>query len=160
VTSNDSVSGGGSLKVRPATRADCTDIYQVHINAMRRLQVTSPSGKGVDDYIDSRNPSVYAEEMETQQFVVVERDKQVVGFGALHVAKKEITMVFVNPAHQRNGVGRTVLRELEKRAREANLTGVHLQATGTAIEFYAATGYQSDPPVKPGAAWAVMKKSV
>ena len=157
---NEPGSGEETMKVRAATSADCADIYRVHISAMRKLQATNPSGKGVEDYIDSRKPSVYAEEMETQQFVVVERDAQIVGFGALDVPKTEITMVFVEPTYHRNGVGRSILCELEKLAREAHLTDVQLQATGTAIEFYIASGYQSDPPVKAGAKWALMKKTV
>ena len=74
--------------------------------------------------------------------------------------KTEITMVFVHPERQRSGIGRAILAELESIAGREGLDEVKLQATGTAIDFYLRAGYQSDPPVEPGAEWAIMKKKV
>ena len=53
-----------------------------------------------------------------------------------------------------------MLAELESIARAGGFDEVQLQATGTAIEFYLKQGYQSDPPVQPGAEWALMKKAL
>ena len=53
-----------------------------------------------------------------------------------------------------------VITALEDLARTTGLDTVQLQATGTAIDFYLLKGYQSDPPVKPGADWALMKKAL
>jgi ribosomal protein S18 acetylase RimI-like enzyme len=155
----------GVVIIRSATEADIDAIYAVHVAAMRRLQDTAPQGderaqKGVDAYISGRRPSHVAAEMREQRIVVMEDEGKILGFAALHVPKIEITMVFVNPEHQRKGVGRALLAELESIAIEAGLDVVKLQATGTAIEFYLKTGYQSDPPVESGAGWASMKKNV
>lgn len=129
-------------------------------SAIRGLQTDEPMDKGVAAYLDKREPASYAKEMETECFFVVEDGEQIVGYGALHVPKTEITAVFVDPGHQRRGVGRIILSELEKTARERGLERVQLQAAGTAIVFYLATGYQSDPPVEPDAKWALMKKQL
>jgi putative acetyltransferase len=152
------------MKVRPARESDAEAIHTVHVLAMQHLQETSPQTeqgqRGVDAYIAGRRPGDIAEEMCEQRFIVVENGTEILGFGALRVPKNEITMVFVSPQHQRAGIGRALLAELESIARREDLKALQLQATGTAIEFYLKTGYQSDPPVEPGAAWALMKKQV
>jgi putative acetyltransferase len=148
------------VAVRPATPSDCVGIYHVHVAAVRGLPASSPGRDGVERWLDTREPAVYAQEMETQYIVVAEHDGEIRGWGAFSADKEEITNVFVHPRHHRNGVGTAIISALEDAARAAGLGSVHLQATGTAIDFYHATGYASDPPVGPGADWALMKKAL
>lgn len=148
------------MKIRAASIDDCTGIHRVQDSAIRGINANKPMDEGVADYLDKREPASYAKEMERQRFVVVEEDNKIVGYGALHVPKTEITSVFVDPAYQRTGVGRAILSALENMALEEGLGAVQLQATGTAIIFYLATGYQSDPPVEPGLEWALMVKKL
>jgi N-acetylglutamate synthase-like GNAT family acetyltransferase len=148
------------VKVRPATVDDCVDIHRVQDAAIRGIHAGKAIDQGVADYLGKRSPASYEKEMVHERFVVVVEEGEILGYGALHIAKMEITSVFVGPAHQRRGVGRVVLAALEKLARDGGIETVQLQATGTAIIFYLATGYQSDPPVEPGAEWAQMKKSL
>lgn len=154
-----------AVNIRPATEEDIDAIHAVHVASMRRLRETAPSAddkerKGVDAYIAQRCPANVAEEMQAQRFIVMDGATGILGFGALHVPKTEITMVFVSPAHQRQGIGRALLAELESIGSRELLNEVRLQATGTAIGFYLRNGYQPDPPVQPGASWALMKKKV
>jgi GNAT superfamily N-acetyltransferase len=154
-----------TVNIRPATEEDFDAIHAVHVASMKHLRETAPSAdekerKGVDAFIAKRCPADVAAEMRAQRFVVMEDDSGILGFGALHVPKAEITMVFVCPTHQRQGIGRALLAELESMASLAGLNEVQLRATGMAIGFYLKTGYQSDPPVRPDAEWALMMKNV
>ena len=143
-----------------ATLDDCAELHRVMDAATRSIHADKPMDKGVADYLDKREPASYAQEMENECFIVVEESEQIVGYGALHVPKTEITSVFVDPVHHRRGVGRMILTELERRAVDEDIKIVQLQAAGTAIVFYLASGYQSDPPVEAGAEWALMKKKL
>lgn len=146
------------VAVRPATEADCAEIHRVQVAAVRGLPANSPGRDGIEQWLATREPAVYARDMRTQCFVVAEDRGQIRGWGAFSVDKEEITNVFVHPRYHRSGIGTLIMRALEDAARDAGLGAVQLQATGTAIDFYLATGYQSDPPVAPGADWALMKK--
>ena len=115
--------------------------------------------KAQKKWLSEQEPSVYAAQMKDDVFVVAE-ESGVVGWGSLNVAKQEIKNIFVDPVHHRRAIGTAIIEALERRAAEAGLAAVHLQATGTAIEFYLKKGYQSDPPVQPGAQWALMEKSL
>lgn len=155
----------GIVKLRSATEADIEAIHLVHVTTMRRLQQTHPQNgqhgsDGVEAYIAGRSGGDVAGEMRQQQFIVMEEAGKVLGFGALHLPKTEVSMLFVDPGHQRRGIGRALLNELESIAVREGVETVSLQATGTAIEFYLKNGFQSDPPVERGAQWALMKKKV
>ena len=148
------------LIVRLATDADCEDIYRVHVAAVRGLPSGTQGKEGIESWLATREPAVYAKEMRDELLVVAEESGDLIGWGAFNAEKTEITNVFVHPEHHRRGVGSAIISVLEDAARASGLDSVQLQATGTAIEFYLATGYQSDPPVAPGAEWALMKKAL
>ncbi|TDJ44683.1 MAG: GNAT family N-acetyltransferase [Gammaproteobacteria bacterium] len=146
------------MTVRLANESDCPEIYRVQMAAVRSLPPGVQGEDGVETWLATRTPELYAQKMQTEVYVVAEDAARVVGWGALNVAGEEITNVFVDPAHHRKRVGTAVITKLEAAARDGGLEAVQLRATGTAIEFYLAVGYQSDPPVEPGAKWALMKK--
>ncbi len=145
------------VEVRVATEADCEDIYRIQVAAIRSLPGGSQGKDGIEKWLAGQQPSVYARSMAEELFIVAE-DDGVIGWGALSVAKREITNVFVDPAFHRRRIGTKIIARLEALAADAGIDAVQLQATGTAIDFYSANGYQPDPPVAPGADWAVMKK--
>ena len=145
------------VDVRAATEADCEDIYRIQVDAIHSLPGGSQGKAGIEEWLAGQNPSVYAQSMTEDLFIVAE-DDGIIGWGSLSVPKKEIRNVFVDPGFHRRRVGTAILAGLEELAGKAGIDIVQLQATGTAIEFYLANGYQSDPPVAPGADWALMKK--
>lgn len=146
------------VDVRAANEADCEAIYRVHVAAIRALPGGAQGKAGIEKWLAGQQPAGYARTMGDQSLVVAEAGDDVIGWGALSVPKREITNVFVDPAYHRRRVGTAIIGRLEELARAAGIDAVQLQATGTAIEFYLANGYRSDPPVGPGAAWALMKK--
>ena len=147
------------VSVRSATVDDCEEIYRVQVAAIRGLPGGSEGRDGIEKWLAEQEPSVYAQQMNNDLFVVAELDG-IVGWGSLSLKKQEIRNVFVDPSFHRQRVGSAILASLESLAGKAGLESVQLQATGTAIVFYLANGYQSDPPVEPGAAWALMKKNL
>lgn len=148
------------LIVRPATDADCEDIYRVHVDAVRALPTGTQGKSGIENWLATREPAVYVAEMQNELLIVAEEQGEVIGWAALNSDKEEITNVFVDPVHHRRGIGSAMITVLEDAARHFGLTSVQLQATGTAIDFYLANGFQSDPPVESDAEWALMKKAL
>ena len=85
-----------------------------------------------------------------QEFVVAERDGELVGFGALHVMWRdlaEVRTLAVAEAAKRSGIGAAILRELLERAR---VLGIHRVFCLTfEDDFFASHGFEkiSDIPV-------------
>ncbi|GAB3029616.1 hypothetical protein GCM10025298_17830 [Natronobiforma cellulositropha] len=92
------------------------------------------------------------------EFLVGEFEGRIVAMGAfrpadgyvtdflpdLEATAAEVTRMRVDPAHQRRGYGRTILDELERRARERGVTELVLDTTPVqagAIALYESRGY-------------------
>ena len=72
--------------------------------------------------------------------VVLERDGQIVGTGAL--VGDKITRVYVRPDLQRRGLGKRIMAGLEEHARAEGRRSVFLNASIPARRFYEAAGYR------------------
>jgi putative acetyltransferase len=68
-------------------------------------------------------------------------DGQPKGIGALVVKSSELRACYVVPGAARRGVGRAIVAEIERIAREHGLASLHLEASLTAEPLYMALGY-------------------
>jgi ribosomal-protein-alanine N-acetyltransferase len=72
---------------------------------------------------------------------------QLAGFAIMHFGDEHghLSLLAVQPAHQRRGIGRALVRWLEESARVAGLTGIHLEVRATNLDarrFYRCLGFQ------------------
>jgi len=74
--------------------------------------------------------------------IIAERDGELVGIGALVVAKSELRACYELPSAARQRVGAAIVAEIEPIAREHRLASMQLESSVTAEPFYTALGYQ------------------
>jgi ribosomal protein S18 acetylase RimI-like enzyme len=96
-------------------------------------------------------------------FVVAEADGEVVGMGGYRPnspQQVEVLRIRVHPALRRQGIGRSVMAEIERRARDAGFNEIHLDTATNqpeAIAFYQALGYQEiGREIRPGWSWTLV----
>jgi ribosomal protein S18 acetylase RimI-like enzyme len=80
-----------------------------------------------------------SKKMQSSYFVVALIDNKVVGTGSLD--GNEVTTVFVDPDHQQRGIGRTIMGELERYAKNQGLREIILNSSITALGFYKKLDY-------------------
>jgi GNAT superfamily N-acetyltransferase len=150
-----------SVQIRKAVPADTPSIREVHVAAGKGPDSLERNNANVLKWLDSRVPDDYLAEMQREQFVIAELDGQIVGFGALVLEKAEISSVYVDPAHLREGIASAMVAAMEQIAAQHGLAALELQAAGGALTFYEKQGfsYVSEPP-KDGPLWAQMRKSL
>jgi GNAT superfamily N-acetyltransferase len=71
--------------------------------------------------------------------IVLEKDCRVIGTGTF--VGNEIKRLFVEPAFQKNGFGKILMQELEKKAFLADVGNVKLDASLPSKKFYDSLGY-------------------
>ena len=71
--------------------------------------------------------------------ILLHQDNRIVGTGT--IVDDEVMRVFVDPAFQRRGFGRLIMRKLEKRAVSTGIDVVKLDASLPSKTFYEALGY-------------------
>jgi len=89
--------------------------------------------------------SAFTRAMESEQFVVllVEADTGPVGYGVLNIDEARIDAVFVAPEHTGEGLGSSLVRQLETRARMLGMTELTVVSSLNARGFYEALGYDA-----------------
>lgn len=74
--------------------------------------------------------------------LLAEIGDEIVGMGAIILARNELRACYVAPDAVRKGVGSAVVKEIERIARKHGLTRLELDASVTSERFYAALGYE------------------
>lgn len=98
--------------------------------------------KEVVDYFDMYNWDGNILKIDRDGYmVVVETQEKIVGTGS--IIGDTILRVFVDPAHQQQGLGRMIMNELERRAVMNGTKVLWLRALANAKKFYESLGYVS-----------------
>lgn len=84
---------------------------------------------------------------QTHVFVATEHGR-IVGVGAI-TKSGEITLNYISPDMRFRGIGKLLLRRMERQASELGVRTITLQSSLTALRFYDSAGYRTDgPPTK------------
>jgi L-amino acid N-acyltransferase YncA len=75
--------------------------------------------------------------------VAVSPAGEIAGYGSVRQGESELHSIYVDAVHARRGLCRQILRELETRARAADVRELWLHASLPAHPFYEANGYIS-----------------
>ena len=71
--------------------------------------------------------------------IVAEYDNEIVATGTLY--ETNIRRIYISPRHQRKGIGRLIIQELEKKALAEKLTTLDLGASLVSRQFWESLGF-------------------
>ena len=127
--------------IRKAEIADARAIRLVHVEAIRAFCAGHYAPAEIEAWVAPRPETHYDRAIREKEFYVAEEGGQVVGFAVLNQHESEVEAVYVSPRAARRGVGLSLMRALEARARAHGLTGLHLCAALNAVPFYERAGF-------------------
>lgn len=128
------------ITVRLAKKNDATAISSVVCDALRCSNAKDYSETVIDRLLSNFTPQRIAEMMSRRTVFVAIRNDQVIGTASLEQAT--VKTVFVDPEHQRTGVGSRLMNAIEASAREAGLGSLTVASSLTAENFYTVLGYK------------------
>ena len=133
--------GDDSTTIRRYDRADAPATLRVFRDAVRR---------GASSFYDDAQRLAWAPvvidladwsaQRTRHRTWVAERQGEIVGFTDL-TAMGEITMLYVQPEHTRSGIGRALLEDAERCAREADMQHLHVRASLVAEALFKRQGF-------------------
>ena len=142
-----------NLTFRDATESDADSIWRVHTSSIKELCSGHYSAEKISSWVERQRKERYAQLIAREDdFVVAEdADGQIVAFGHLGPcndserfspqANFEVFGFYVSPKVQRQGVGRRLMAELERRAIAQGCVGLGVYSTLNATPFYEACGF-------------------
>ena len=119
-----------------------TDLIPLHRMIYDTIEASYSSvypPRAVEFFKEYHSEKRIAERSMVGEILVVEEDGSILATGSLIGA--EIAGVFVHPAHQGQGYGKTIMVELERRAKEKGLSELSLSVSLPSRKFYEHLGY-------------------
>jgi len=135
-----------STHIRPMRDQDALSFLTVHHAAVRELAAKDYSPDVIECWAPMPITERHLEQVRANSAneirLVAEIDGEIVGLGAMIIAKNELRACYVAPGATRKGVGTALVRELERIASAHGLEWLALDASLTAEPFYVALGYE------------------
>ena len=137
--------------MRDAQERDLDGIMQVHLSCIQQLCSLYYSEDIVQKWVNAQHEYSSWIDEATHFLVVVDRDDNVVAFASAGTPSTELSSskmafelykLYVSPAMGRRGIGKRLLKEIEKRVSNDGGNGIVLRSSMNALPFYEACGYR------------------
>lgn len=127
--------------VRPVAEAELPAVAALHRASILALCATHYAPDALAAWTDALRPEGYRALFESRVFLVAVDGEELVGFGVIEPTEALLHACYVRPSVAHRGVGRALVAEMERTARERGASSVRLNATDNAVGFYEALGY-------------------
>lgn len=126
--------------VRPATGRDAVAISSVVIAALRESNSQDYPPDVIAQVEQSFSPEAITTQLTKRKVFVALLGEKIIGTAGLD--GDVVRSVFVDPAHQKAGIGRHLMDVIHTTAASAGVGAVRVPSSITAESFYTALGYQ------------------
>lgn len=134
----------GETRFRQAEPADAEDVLEI-----KQAAIESTDDTYSETQVDAWRPTedalpTFKQAMESEQFVVLlaEAADRPAGYGVLNIDEARIDAVFVKPGYAGQGLGSSLVSQLETRARMMGLDKLTVISSLNAEPFYESLGYE------------------
>jgi len=128
-------------QIRAAYADDAAAVSKVILAALRETNAKDYSENVIRQVEKSFGPDEMAELIKKRKVFVALTGSRIIGTASLD--SKIIRTVFVAPDVQRQGVGKLLMTEVERTAREAGIEMLVVPSSVTAEHFYAKLGFRT-----------------
>ncbi|MEK9280148.1 MULTISPECIES: GNAT family N-acetyltransferase [unclassified Bradyrhizobium] len=127
--------------IRPALEDDADEISAVILRALREANAKDYSDEIIERVERSFSPSAVLQLIGKRTVFVATIDSRLVGTASLDGSV--VRTVFVAPDVHAQGIGRLLMAEIERTARERNISSLTVPSSVTAEPFYARLGFKA-----------------
>lgn len=128
--------------IRPATIDDVLIIADVRDDAIRNVRHDSCDQSALDEWgglVEDRVRKLLSNCADVR--IVAEREDKIIGYGELVTTDNLLGACYVSSSAGGRGVGKALVAELERIAREKGLDHLRMESSANAEKFYVHCGY-------------------
>jgi GNAT superfamily N-acetyltransferase len=127
--------------IRPALEDDADEISAVILRALRETNTNDYTDEIIERVERSFSPSAVLQLIGKRTVFVATAGSCVVGTASLDGSV--VRTVFVSPNAQAQGIGKLLMAEIERTARERNIPSLTVPSSVTAEAFYGRLGFRA-----------------
>ena len=130
-----------NIRLRKMKEADLQSVYALVRNTIQVSYAGVYPPEAIVFFLDYHSPENILKDLNAGYIVVIESGGQILGTGTL--LGTNIRRVFINPQHQRQGIGKIIADKLERKAGSEGLEKLDLSASLRSRRFWEAMGFIS-----------------
>jgi putative acetyltransferase len=131
-----------NFSIRTAVEKDLSSIRKLYSETVREINSKDYSADEIDVWASTSNdPHSFKKAVENQYFVIAETENELVGFSSIE-KNGYLDFMYVHKDHQREGIAKRLLEEIERKANEQNNYEVFAYVSRTAKPFFERSGYR------------------
>jgi len=127
------------IQVRQAEEEDLPSIYRLVQNVVAISYNGVYPAEAIEAFHNHHSEEQIRIDAANGYTIVAEYNSEIVGTGTLY--ETSILRVYISPRHQRRGIGRLIVQELEKKALAEKLTALDLGASLISRQFWESLGF-------------------
>lgn len=129
------------MRIRKFKAEDAAEVARLHRGTIRHINKRDYTPRQITVWSGKVSAKRLRESMSRiNRFVAIE-GKKIVGFGD-YSPGKGLAGLYVHKDFQRKGIGKRLLKKLEKEAFRDGLKEIYISATITSKDFYKSNGYK------------------
>ena len=132
--------------IRDAIESDAESIWRIHTESIAKICSTRYSPSDIETWVQRQRPEKNVPFIRQDTFIVAQTTQTLLGFG--HMGSREgcgssmeIKGLYVSPESAGKGIGKMMMRELEKRARDRGCKVLVSASSLNAVGFYESCGF-------------------
>ncbi len=131
-----------NLFIRTAEEKDLAEIRNLYSQTVRQINSKDYTQQEIEVWAStSDDPQSFVKSIKNQYFIIAETGFEIAGFASIE-KNGYLDFMYVHKDHQRSGIGRKLLEEIERKAGEQNNYEVFAYVSRTAKKFFEKSGYQ------------------
>ena len=118
-------------------------IVSIHKECIATVNSKYYNKKQIEEWLSVTIVKNIQDQLLNTNWIVMEKDNQVVGFAQYSLEDKGLYQIQVLPSEHGKGYGKSMYEYLEKDFRKKNIKEISLYSTLNAIPFYKSLGFES-----------------
>lgn len=129
----------GDIQIRRYNEEDLQSVYQLIQNTIDISYCGAYPAEAVEFFKDYHSEEQILNDAATGYTALAENNNELLGTGTL--SGTHISRVFVSPLHQKRGIGKAIVQELERKASGEKPATLYLEASLVSRQFWESLGF-------------------
>lgn len=126
--------------LRTSKREDKRRLQQLFYQAVHSVNTRDHTPEQLAAWAPAEADKPVWEMFDQQHSFVVEKKKELLGFASIS-SQGQLTFLYVHPSEQGKGIGRALLRQIERFARKRCLTAINAEVSTSALSYFDKNGF-------------------
>ncbi|SNT30763.1 putative acetyltransferase [Ekhidna lutea] len=129
------------ITIKEAKVDDVDEIIDLFESTVKAVNKKDYSPEQIAVWTSAKDQNIWSEKVKSQNFYLAKIGNEIVGFSSIDNSGY-LDFMYVHKDFQGHGIAKSLLNQIELKARELELTKIHSSVSSTAQPFFKSQGFE------------------